>query len=264
MSKTADGIITSWNAGAETLFGYTASEAVGRPMLMLFPPERPAEEPDILARIARGESVSHFETQRVRKDGSMVDVSVSISPIRNSAGEIVGASKIARDITERRLAERKLQTQLARLDLLQRITRAAGDRQDMPSIFRVVLGRLEDQLPVDFSCVCLYDDAAARLTITTIGPASGALAGTLELEEQLPVPVDANGLAGCVAGRLIYEPDTVALPFPFPQRLARGGLRSVVLAPLRLETLRVRRAGRRAPEPAGVCKHRLRIPAAAE
>jgi PAS domain S-box-containing protein len=236
VSKTLDGIITSWNSGAETLFGYTASEAIGHPMLMLFPPERASEEPGILARIARGESVSHFETQRVRKDGSMVDVSVSISPIRNSRGEIVGASKIARDITERRLAERRLQAQLARLDLLQRITRAAGERQDMPSIFRVVLGRLEDQLPIDFGCVCLYDADAARLTITTIGPASCALAATLEFEEKMPVPVDGNGLGRCVAGELVYEPDTVSLPFPFPQRFARCGLRSIVFAPLRLET----------------------------
>lgn len=105
VSKNLDGIITSWNAGAERLFGYTAKEAVGRPILMLIPPDRHDEERDILARIRRGERVEHYETVRRRRDGSPVEVSLTISPIKNSKGEVVGASKIARDITERKRAE---------------------------------------------------------------------------------------------------------------------------------------------------------------
>jgi PAS domain S-box-containing protein len=105
ISKTLEGIITSWNLGAEKLFGYPAGEAVGQPALMLFPPERVEEETDILARIARGESVDHYETVRVRKDGKRLGVSVTISPIKDSQGNIVGASKIARDISERRELE---------------------------------------------------------------------------------------------------------------------------------------------------------------
>jgi len=128
-SKNLDGIITSWNPGAERLFGYSAQEAVGRPMAMLIPPERSTEEPAILARIARGETTDHLETVRVRKDGRKIDVSVTISPIRDSQGRIVGASKIARDTTERKLAEAKVLAQLARLNLLQQITRAIGERQ---------------------------------------------------------------------------------------------------------------------------------------
>jgi PAS domain S-box-containing protein len=108
LSKDLQGIINAWNRGAERIFGYTAAEVMGKPMLMLFPPERVEEEADILARIARGESVEHFETVRVRKDGRRIDVSVTISPIRDARGIIVGASKIARDITERKLAERRL------------------------------------------------------------------------------------------------------------------------------------------------------------
>jgi PAS domain S-box-containing protein len=104
-SKTLDGVIASWNRGAERLFGYSAEDAVGRPILMLFPPERVQEEADILGRIARGESVDHYETVRVRKDGKRIEVSVTISPIRDSQGRIVGASKIARDISERRKLE---------------------------------------------------------------------------------------------------------------------------------------------------------------
>ena len=108
ISKTLDGTITAWNRGAEKVFGYPAAEIVGKPMLVLLPPERVNEEFDILARIRRGESVEHFETVRVRKDGTNIDVSVTISPIRDANGVIVGASKIARDISGRKQAEEAL------------------------------------------------------------------------------------------------------------------------------------------------------------
>ena len=108
ISKDLNGTINGWNHGAENIFGYRAAEMMGKPILMLFPPERVNEESDILARIRRGESVKHFETVRVRKDGRSIDVSVTISPIKDGSGAIVGASKIARDITERRRAEEAL------------------------------------------------------------------------------------------------------------------------------------------------------------
>jgi PAS domain S-box-containing protein len=112
VSKDLNGIITSWNAGAERLFGYRADEATGRPITMLIPEDRHDEEPEILARIQRGERVDRYDTVRRRKDGSPVDVSLTISPIRNAAGAIIGASKIARDITERRRAQAQQQTML--------------------------------------------------------------------------------------------------------------------------------------------------------
>jgi PAS domain S-box-containing protein len=105
ISKRLDGTISAWNRGAEKLFGYSAAEIVGKPGLLLLPPGRIDEESDILARIKSGESVDHFETVRVRKDGTNTDVSVTISPIRDRKGVIIGASKIARDITERKRAE---------------------------------------------------------------------------------------------------------------------------------------------------------------
>ncbi|MFK3852456.1 sensor histidine kinase [Agrobacterium pusense] len=104
VSKTLDGIITTWNLSAERLFGYTAAEAVGRPITILIPEDRPDEEPAIIARIKAGERVDHFETVRRRKDGSLIDISLTISPIRDRGGKIVGASKIARDISERKRA----------------------------------------------------------------------------------------------------------------------------------------------------------------
>jgi PAS domain S-box-containing protein len=108
ISKSLDGMINTWNRGAERVFGYSASEMIGKSVLTLMPPDRLNEESDILTRIRNGGSVEHFETVRVRKDGNKIDVSVRISPIRDSSGVIVGASKIARDITERKLAEEAL------------------------------------------------------------------------------------------------------------------------------------------------------------
>jgi len=105
ISKDLNGIITSWNRGAELLFGYAAGEVIGRPVTVLFPPDRHDEELRILERIRRGERVHHYETVRRRKDGTLVDVSLTISPIKDGFGRVVGASKIARDITERRAAQ---------------------------------------------------------------------------------------------------------------------------------------------------------------
>lgn len=105
VSKNLDGIIVSWNAGAERLFGYRADEIVGLPVTTLMFPEHQGEEPGILERIRRGERIDHFETVRRRKDGSRVDISLTVSPVKNSKGEIVGASKIARDVSERKRAD---------------------------------------------------------------------------------------------------------------------------------------------------------------
>lgn len=354
ISKTADGIITTWNRGAEAMFGYAAAEIIGQPATLLFPEELVAEEADILARIKRGERVQHFETTRVRKGGTRFDVSVTISPIRDEAGAIVGSSKIARDITERKKidqalveqaealdlaqvmvrdiqgrillwnrgaeglygfsreeavgrishdlmatqfpepladieatlerlgswsgelthtrkdgtriviasvwvlhrgvrggagrvvesstditerkqTERKLTMQVARLDLLNHVTRAIGDRQDLASIYGVVLRALEEQLPLDYGCICHYQATENRLAVVSIGPTSHQLARRLGLTDQSTIAVDANGLSRCLQGELVYEPDTSALPFEFPASLSSGGLNALVAAPLQVE-----------------------------
>jgi PAS domain S-box-containing protein len=116
VSKDLTGIIKTWNAGAQRLFGYTADEAIGQPVTMLMPPDRVDEEPDILARIARGETINHYETVRRRKDGSLVDISLTVSPISDERGRVVGASKIARDISERKQAENTRQMLLNELN----------------------------------------------------------------------------------------------------------------------------------------------------
>src|SRR5467141_5312182 len=113
VSKTLDGIITSWNPAAERTFGWTAAEAVGQPITLIVPDDRRAEEDDVLARIRRGERVDHFETVRRAKDGRMVNISLTVSPVKDASGKIVGASKVARDITERKRAEAELERLLA-------------------------------------------------------------------------------------------------------------------------------------------------------
>lgn len=108
LTKTLDGIISSWNEGAVRMFGYTAEEAVGQPVTMLMPPDYVNEEPAILKRLRSGERIDHYETVRRRKDGTLLDISLTVSPIRDGSGRIIGASKIARDITERKRAEAAL------------------------------------------------------------------------------------------------------------------------------------------------------------
>jgi len=235
-SKTLDGIVTTWNPGAESLFGYSAQEAIGKPMLMIFPAERFTEEVQILAKIASGQTVEPFETHRVRKDGTTIDVSVTSSPIRDSQGKITGASSISRNITERKQAERKLAAQLSRLDLLSRTTQAIAQRQDLQSIFQLVIRSLEDNLPIDFGCVCLYEPEQEEMTIVSVGVKSQPLALELAMTDQAHIGIDQNGLSRCVRGELVYEEDISQMSFPFPERLARGGLRSLVMAPLLVES----------------------------
>jgi PAS domain S-box-containing protein len=114
ISKSLQGIIRSWNQGAERIFGYTANEVIGKPVTILIPHERQAEERYILGKIGRGERVEHYETVRVTKDGRAIDVALTISPVRSRAGEIVGASKVVRDITERRKMESEISAQRER------------------------------------------------------------------------------------------------------------------------------------------------------
>lgn len=355
ISKTPDGIIASWNRGAESMFGYSEAEAVGQPMTILFPPDRVSEEKEILTRIRRGQRVEHYETVRVRKDGTQLDVSVSISPIKDDAGTIVGASKIARDITARRRseniineqarildlapvlvrdtqdrivrwslgaerlygftqaealdrvshdllrttfpepveriretlertgtwegelthrrkdekeivvasvwalhrdaqgrpsrilesdndvterisAERRLAAQVARLGLMNVITRAISERQDLPSIFQVAIRTLEEQLPLDFACVLRDGSTDPSLTVAAIGLKSQALAAPLGLSENATVHFDLVGLGRSLQGQLVYEPDLGRLDLEFPKKLAAAGLASLVMAPLPVES----------------------------
>jgi len=129
----------------------------------------------------------------------------------------------------------RLHSQLSRLDLLHRITHATGARHDLPSLFRVVLHNLEEDLPVDFGRMCVYEASADALSVAVIGPKSAQCSSSLRLAENDQVPFDQNVLARCLGGELVYEPDTREIRFPFPQRFSEAGLRSLVVAPLLVE-----------------------------
>jgi PAS domain S-box-containing protein len=115
ISKDLNGVIMSWNSGARRIFGYEAEEVIGRPVTILMPPEKMNEEPGILARIRAGERIDHYETVRRRKDGTLLDISLTVSPVRDEAGRIVGASKIARDVTYRKKLEKQRELLMAEL-----------------------------------------------------------------------------------------------------------------------------------------------------
>lgn len=141
-----------------------------------------------------------------------------------------------RDITERKQSEDRLQAQLARLALLSEITRAIAERQDVSSIFQVVIRTLEEHLAVDLCCIFRFEPGEKSVTVSGVGVHSRELAMELGMTEQASIEIDENGLSRCVNGVLVYEPDISEVAFPFPQRLARGGLRSMVAAPLRVES----------------------------
>ena len=141
-----------------------------------------------------------------------------------------------RDITGRLAHERRLGEQLQRLALLSRITRAIGERQDLRSIFQVVVRSLEDELPVDFCSICLYDAAQNQLSVSCVSLNSEPLAQRIGLMQETVVPIDENGLGRCITGHLVYEADIAASRFEFPRKLAGAGMRSLVIAPLLVES----------------------------
>jgi PAS domain S-box-containing protein len=130
ISKTLDSVITTWNDGAGRLFGYTGEEAVGKPVTLLIPRDAIDEEPAIIQKLKRGERIDHYETVRVRKDGTLIDVSLTVSPIKDSNGTIIGASKIARDITQRKRMEAALREEIASRERTEAALREADRRKD--------------------------------------------------------------------------------------------------------------------------------------
>ncbi|MEP7247800.1 MAG: PAS domain S-box protein, partial [Gammaproteobacteria bacterium] len=138
VSKTLEGIVTSWNEAAERLFGFTAQEMVGQSITRVIPPELQHEETTILAKLRAGERIERYETVRLRKDGTRVDVSLTISPVRNSKGEIVGAAKIVHDISARLAAQRAFADEASALETLNRVGKAVAAQVDLESIVQIV------------------------------------------------------------------------------------------------------------------------------
>ena len=138
ISKTLDGVITTWNRGAQRIFGYTSAEAIGRSILLLIPPELIDQEHAFLDRLKRGERIEHYETIRLRKDSTPVPVSLTVSPIRGADGSIVGASKIARDISPQKQAERQIKEQADTLELLNGASAAISAHLELRELVQTV------------------------------------------------------------------------------------------------------------------------------
>jgi PAS domain S-box-containing protein len=209
VSKDLNGTISTWNRGAELLFGYTAEEAVGKPVTLLIPPDRLDEEPRILQRIRKGERVDHFETVRRRKDGSRIDISLTISPIKDIFGNVIGASKIARDITDRKEAEAKLRDNERRL-------------HDLLSAIPVALYTTDAKGRITY-----FNEAAVELAgrTPTLGQDEWCVTWKLYWPDGTPLPHDQCPMAMALKeGRPIrgYEavaerPDGTRVPFiPYP------------------------------------------------
>lgn len=232
------GVVTGWNPYAEATFGWAEAEALGQPVDRLILPERyRAAHREGLARyLATGEERvlnTRIELAALHRDGGEFPVELSITPVR--MGETLSFTAFIRDITDRKLAETRLQTQRDRLHLLEQVTRAISQRQDEQSIFQVVVRTLEDRLPADFACICRHDSVGRQLVVAHVGTASAALGEELGITECAEIPIDGNGLSRCVGGELVYEPDIAEVDFSFPRRLAAHGLRSLVIAPLAAE-----------------------------
>jgi PAS domain S-box-containing protein len=149
LSKTLDGVIRTWNAGAQRLFGYAPEEAIGRPIALIIPPDRLAEEQAILEQLLRGERVESLETVRVAKDGRRLDISVTVSPLRDGEGRLIGASKIARDIGERKRAERALRAAEGRHRFLAELAAATQPLVDPDDVMKVASRLLAEHLGAD-------------------------------------------------------------------------------------------------------------------
>jgi PAS domain S-box-containing protein len=198
IGKTLDGTITDWNRAAEDLYDYTAAEIIGQPITTIVPSDRREELADILARLARGEQIAHHETERVRKDGTRVEVSVSISPIRDSTGRIIGASKIARDITERRAVERQKQA------FLEMIAHDLGSPLTAIQAYAQLLQRRQAYSERAVSAILGEARRMGRLASDVLATAR-LDAGRLELRR---APTDAVALAGeCVAQATLLSGD---------------------------------------------------------
>jgi len=230
------------------IFQVAEDDVLGKTDFDIFPAELAASMRALDARVVANRSAS-MDEETVSYDGGQSTYLSVRSPLLSHAGNVFAVCGIATDISQRKEVESRLRAQLARLSLLHRISRAIAERQSLPSILEAVISHVERDLPLDFTCACLYNAADETLTVTSVGAGSRGLAERLKLMEGARIPIDQNGLARCVRGNLVYEPDLAGLQFSFSERLARGGLRALVVAPLQVESevfgvlIAARRAG---------------------
>jgi PAS domain S-box-containing protein len=230
ISKDLEGLIESWNPGAERLYGYAAEEVLGKPITLLLPPEHPDEFPAIMARIARGERIEPYDTVRVRQDGTRIHVSLSISPIKGADGAVVGASIIARDITERRRAERLRAVRLASTQIL---AEASTLREAAPRLLQAVC----DRLGWDVGAVWTVDPQARVLRCLDVWASPATRVPEFEAITRQSTFEPGMGLPGRIwaSGQATWITDVPTDPnFPRGPVAQREGLRGAFGFPIRL------------------------------
>lgn len=234
----ASGVICDWNARAETLFGWKRAEALGQTIELILPDRYHGGKNQGWERFLdfkeRADLRPSIELGARRRDGSVFLAELSVSPLK--AGEVMTHCGFITDITERKEAEVRIQEQLGRLGLLNRITRAVGERQDLISIFHVMIDTLEANLPIDFGAVCLHDETARTLTVAGLGARSRNSSAGLDLVEGVRLEVGEDWLAACFKGGLVYHPELERLQVPLFRKWADAGFRSLVAAPLLVES----------------------------
>ena len=224
VGKTLDGIVTSWNLGAERVFGYTAEDMIGQSIMKLIPPDRADEEPEILRRIRAGERVEHFESVRRRKDGTLIDVSITISPVRDATGRIVSASKIARDITRQK---REVEADRFLAEASSLLGSSLDVTQTLGQVVKLAVPRL-----ADWCSVHVLDEAGVA---TLIGEASSPRLDSAlrsELHEYVAAHTLTTGVTAALhTGRseLTESVEAMRTPLPVPPALAAVSLMTVPL-----------------------------------
>ena len=233
-AKDLEGRYLLTNRFMEESFGLKRGEMLGLTDHALFAHDAAEKYRELDRRAVTATAAIHEEEVALRDDGPHTYLSVKAA-LRDESGKPYAIFGISTDITERKQADEHQRAQLERLSLLDRTTRAIAERQDLLSIYQVVLRSVEEALGLDLAIFCTREGETTFVTVTSVGAASLPLANQLALFEQTKIAVNQNGLERCFDGSLVYEPDISTSTLIFPERLARAGLRSLVIAPLTIE-----------------------------
>jgi PAS domain S-box-containing protein len=217
ITKTLDGTITSWNASAARLLGYTAAEIIGQPITVLIPLDRREEERHIIQNLRAGNRIEHYETVRIAKDGRLIDVALTISPVRNKTGRIVGASKILRDITERKRFEREMQELLAERDQILESERAArGQAERLSASKDEFLALLSHELRTPLNAILGWTEILRRGSSTHADLEKGLVVIERNVRAQTQLVDDLLDMTRIISGQMRFDVQPV-MPYAFVQ-----------------------------------------------
>jgi PAS domain S-box-containing protein len=236
ITKTLDGTITSWNASASRLLGYTATEIIGQPITVLIPLDRHSEERHIIASLRAGNRIEHYETVRVAKDGRLIDVALTISPVRSRTGEIVGASKILRDITERRRIERELQELLAERNQILASERAARSQAERLSASKdEFLALLSHELRTPLNAILGWTQILQRGSSASADLANGLAVIERNVRAQTQLVNDLLDMSRIISGQMRLDVQPV-MPYAFVQGAVESARPAADAGGVRLES----------------------------